>query len=385
MADLLRIRVNNGGPDGFTYEWADQGMTGKVVLDQPPSRTLCVGDVWEVELVTGPRTVKGRKGPTVVRLIAKVSSMKPWQNITELPNFWIDPVQLQCLLVWLNNGVDVILQGPKGTGKTSLPYAVTQALGWQDPLKIDVYTLRSTVDLFGSDAAVDGSTLFRRSAFLDYIEAAITALRQKLDTQFLVVLDEINRVHEKSKQGMHGLFDHTRQVSFVTAGQGNITVTLPPNLHVIGTMNPGYAGTYEIDEAMLSRFQFLSIQRMPADYETKRLSQDERISEGDAGKIVTMARMLAGTADQGKISYGPSYRECQRAAILVREGVSLRTACIMSLLDKYTGRRKVDFTPDPADPGSEYSVAWSAIGLAGVKAGAGAKTADAVVPAGATL
>ena len=367
MADLLRIRARNG--NGISWEWVDELLKGQVIeLDQPPVVNINDGDVWQVELVGTRTAAKGvRKKTAMVRLIARVQSVKPWQQVKELPGFWIGDQDLKKILTWLHEGTDMILIGPKGTGKTTLPFALADRLGWQEPCKIDIGTIKRTTDLFGSDAAHEGSTLFRRSALLDYIERARIALDKDLDTQFLVILDEINRVHAKANESLHGLFDDTRQIS-VTTTDGTKTVKLPRNIHFIGTMNMGsnYTGTYELDEALKDRFQPVRLKPMPEDAEVRQLVDETHILESQASSVVQIARALRGAANAGQVSYSPSYRTCRNAARLIKHGFTLRQAVIEGFLGWYQG--DLDSQGEPADPNSEIAKAFAALRMKGVSA-----------------
>lgn len=367
MADLLRIRARNG--NGITWEFVDESYQGvRVELDQPPIATIKEGDVWQVELVSAPRMPKGsRKKTAIVRLIAKIQSIKPWQHIKELPEFWIQPNDLAKILCWLHEGTDLILIGPKGSGKTTFPYVLAEHMGWQEPCKVDVATIKRTTDLFGSDAAQEGSTMFRRSALLDYIERSRIALENGLETQFLVILDEINRVHAKANESMHGLFDDTRQIS-VTTTEGTKTIKLPPNIHFIGTMNMGanYLGTHELDEALKDRFQPIKLKPMPEDAEVRRLVDEIHILEAQALAITQVANKLRGAANAGIISYSPSYRSCRNVARLVKNGFTLRQAVVEGFFGWYQG--DLNEKGEPIDPNSETAKALSALKITGVAA-----------------
>lgn len=366
MADLLRIRAHNGSGRGITWEFVDEGMRAcDIVLDQPPTITIQDGDVWHVELVNSGKKAKGRRRVATVRLVAKVQELKEWQRLAALDNFWIEPADLRSLLSWLHEGTDVILIGPKGTGKTTLPFTLARALGWQEPYKVDVYTIKRTTDLFGSDAATEGSTLFRRSGLLDYIERAHIALAQDLETQFLVILDEINRVHAKSNESMHGLFDDTRQVS-ITTTEGNKTIKLPPNIHFIGTMNMGssYLGTHELDEALKDRFAPIKVKPMPRDYEVKKLVTETNILETQALSVVDIARALREAATGGQIGFSPSYRACRNAARLIRNGMEVRLAVVKGFLGWYEG--ELNDKGEPVDANSEVAKAYAALRMKGV-------------------
>jgi Mg-chelatase subunit ChlI len=247
---------------------------------------------------------------------------------------------------------------------------LAQTLGWQEPCKVDVYTIKRTTDLFGSDAAVEGSTLFRRSSLLDYVERAHVALREGLDTQFLVLLDELNRVHAKSNESMHGLFDDTRQVT-VTTTEGSKTIKLPPNIHFIGTMNAGaeYLGTHELDEALKDRFAPVKLTPMPPDYEVRKLVAETHVLEVQATAIVQVAGALRQAANTGQIGYSPSYRACRNAARLLRNSrgkgdLDLRMVIVKSFLGWYAGA--LDGKGEPVDANSEVAKAYAALRMKGV-------------------
>jgi len=366
MADLLKIRASNGA--GITWRFVDETMVGyTITLDKPPTVTINDGDVWQVELVETKQDKGRRTKLAVVRLIARVQALAPWQKLSELPGFWIDATDLKCLMSWLHAGTDVILVGPKGTGKTTLSFVLAKTLGWQEPCKVDVYTIKRTTDLFGTDAARDGSTFFVRSSLLDYIERATIALKEGLDTHFLVILDEINRVHAKVNESMHGLFDDTRQVSVPTA-EGTKIVRLPPNLHVIGTMNVGaqYLGTHGLDEALKDRFAPLPLKPMPIDYEVTKLVGDTGVMEAQALSIVQVARTLREAADGGQISFAPSYRACRNVAYLVSAGLPLKTSVIKGFLGWYEGDLVLDEKGEVTQPNSEVAKAFSALRMKGI-------------------
>ncbi|OGN18495.1 MAG: hypothetical protein A3G02_02465 [Candidatus Yanofskybacteria bacterium RIFCSPLOWO2_12_FULL_44_13b] len=366
MADLLLIRAHNG--DGLTWKFVDQTMVGyKIVLDQPPTIAISDGDIWQVELVN-TSSVKGKRQKiATVRLVAKVQQLKAWEKIAELPDHWIDPVDLKCILTWLHSGTDIILIGPKGSGKTSLGFVIARTLGWQDPYKVDVYTIKRTTDLFGTDAAHQGSTLFVRSGLLDYIERAQIALESGLDTHFLVILDEINRVHAKVNESLHGLFDDTRQVTVVTT-EGSKTIKLPPNLHVVGTMNMGaeYLGVHGLDEALKDRFAPVKVRPMPVDYEVTKLVRETKVLEQQALAVVKVAQALRESATGGQISFAPSYRACRNVARLLNHGLDLKTAIIKGFLGWYEGELALDPRGEVAQPNTEMAKAYSALRMRGV-------------------
>lgn len=357
MSDKLLLRATLEGGQ-IVWRPADKRLrVASIALAAEPLGKVNDGDVWHAQLVDS--TVLNRQKHWVVRLVAKDSSVEPWQKIQTLDGFYIDQKHLQVLLSWLHNNQDVILVGPAGTGKTQLGFALCETLGWQMPYKVDTYTIQRVTDLFGTDAAAEGSTVFRRSGLLEYIERARIAEEQGLDTHFLVILDEINRVHAKANEAMHGLFDATRQVSFTTT-EGTKTVVLPGNIHFIGTMNRGYSGTYELDNAMQSRFAALQLPAMPEDIEVKMLAEKTEIPGFAAEQIVHICRKLA---RDSSFSYTPNFRDCQKAAALVKQGVDLHIAIWYGLCGWFDGW-EIDENGNPvASPKSEADLALSVMNM----------------------
>lgn len=367
MADILAVRATKDGPAlSWTFVNADAHPGVNIRLFSEPHTAINDGDVWEAEFVNKEKGRGASRSVITVRLVTKLQELKPWERLTELTDHWVDSTTLRTILVWLHNRRNVMLIGPKGSGKTSLPAAIATTLGWQDPCKVDVYTIRHTVDLFGSEGAVEGSTIFRPSAFLDYIERAVIAYEHGRDTFFLVVLDEINRAHAKMNETLHGLLDHTRQVT-VTTSQRARTIKLPPNLLVMATMNTGaaYQGIFQLDAALKDRFLPAHIGYMPYDTEVRLLSQRGQIAESTAAKIVDVARALRTAEQAGHITFAPSFRACLGVADLARHGMPLSIALPAGLMQWCEGGQLID-GKFVAVAGSEFSKAIAAARLKGI-------------------
>lgn len=383
MSDLLRIRAEEDAASGLKFSWVDEQMVGsRIVFDQEPTVTIKDGDIWQVEVVDvePPKSrAKGAKKIVTVRLIAKVQALQAWQSIKELPNFWIDPTDLQCMLSLLHAGRDIMLVGAKGTGKTSFPTALARALGWQEPCKVDVPTVKRASDWFGTEAASSGSTHFVRSELYDVIIRARIAEKQGLDTHFVVIIDEANRVHQMVNNSLHGLFDDTRQVT-ITTTEGSQVIRLPKNLHFIGTMNVGaeYTGTHDLEDALKDRFAPFKMRPMPFGVEVDRLVAETGIMKTQAEAVVTVAQRLRDAAANGHIGYSPSYRACRNAGIIIRDGIKderynkgggergrvVLLAIMKALMGWYEGVFNEKGEPENAN--SELGKAFSALRLAGV-------------------
>lgn len=364
MADLLLARAHaEQGVIRFSFV-EEYDIPPVIEVINHANVTLNDGDVWHVELSHQEKD-RNKRNTSFVRLVSRKMELADWQKIKELPGHWTDPLTLQQILIWLNKGTEIILAGDKGSGKTSLGYALAPALHWQYPCKVDIEMIKHGNDLLGSDAAFNASTRFVKSQFSEYVERANIAHAQNLNTHFLVILDEINRIHEKSHQGMHGLFDDTREIG-ITTTEGTITIKLPPNIHFIGTMNIGaqHQDVFSLGTALQDRFGLVWIDSMPEDYEVKKLKDEVGISERAALSIVQVARAIRELAKSGAISYDPSYRGCRNAARLMAGGWKLKPAIVRGILDKYAS--DITLSKDgtaTAKPGTEAAKALAALSM----------------------
>jgi len=132
------------------------------------------------------------------------------------------------------------LVGPPGMGKTTLALAVAQTL--QRP----VYLMQCTSDTRPEDLVVnpvlgqDGRIAYHASPLLS------AALKGGI-----AILDEGNRMPEKSWASLAGLLDHRRTIESVIAG---ISVKAHPEFRCVITMNQD-ASTFEVPEYIQSRLQ----------------------------------------------------------------------------------------------------------------------------------
>lgn len=378
MADLLRAQASVY-QDQITWKFVETGLkrTRIVLAEEPnPGELIKTGDIWQAELVEQTKDAKKR---TVahIRLITRVRQLQPWQQVTELLGHWVEPRILQAMLALLHANRNVLLVGDAGVGKTTLCYRLCETIGWQAPCKVDVGALRHGIELLGENAAVPnpegtgGSvTVFKKSAFLRYVERAILTHNQGLDAHFMVILDELNRAHQKSVQILQGLMDDTRQVT-VTTSEGSVTLVLPPNLHVVGNANIGEGyQVFALDDALKSRFALLQIGQMPIDYEVAKLVADTGLVERTALQIVEVARALREAKQTGNLSFAPSYRECVNAAILIRDGLRLKDGLILGFLPWF-GKLEFDAAGQFIEPSeaTELGKAYAALTMRGVTGG----------------
>lgn len=151
----------------------------------------------------------------------------------------------QLLAAWLVIDRDDIplnprLIGKPGVGKTTLAYAAAKKLGKP------VYIFQCTMDTRPEDLLI--VPVVDTSGGIRYVASAlVTAMLRGA----VCILDEANRMSEKSWASLAPLLDTRRYVESIVAG---LKITAHPEFRICVTMNDD-ASTFEIPEYIHSRLQ----------------------------------------------------------------------------------------------------------------------------------
>ncbi len=132
------------------------------------------------------------------------------------------------------------ITGPPGIGKTTL------AMSGARERKQDLYIFQCTADTRPEDLLIT-PVLAESGSIAYHASPLVTAML----TGAVCVLDEGNRMNEKSWASLASLLDHRRCVESIVAG---ILVTAHPEFRCCVTMNED-ASTYEVPDYILSRLQ----------------------------------------------------------------------------------------------------------------------------------
>ena len=144
----------------------------------------------------------------------------------------------------LLQGENLLLCGGKATGKNILADNLAWLFG-RPVYNVSFHVNTDSSTLIGTDTFVGGEVRLRRGP------VAQTALYGGF-----CILDEINMAKNDAVAVMHSALDYRRLIDV----PGYECVPLHPAARFIATMNYGYAGTRELNEALVSRF---SVIRMP--------------------------------------------------------------------------------------------------------------------------
>jgi MoxR-like ATPase len=170
----------------------------------------------------------------------------------------------QLLAAWLVIHSDDIplnprLMGKPGVGKTTLAYAAAKKLDR------DVYIFQCTMDTRPEDLLI--TPVIDEKGGIRYVASPLVSAMIRGG---ICILDEGNRMSEKSWASLAPLLDSRRYIESIVAG---LKIAAHPEFRVCVTMNED-ASTFEIPEYIHSRLQPQIYLEFPEAEEEKRILQE---------------------------------------------------------------------------------------------------------------
>lgn len=145
---------------------------------------------------------------------------------------------LEMAIAGLLQGENLLLTGAKATGKNIL----AENLAWifnRPSYNVSFHVNTNSGDLIGTDTFADNEVRLRKGSIYRCAEYGGFG-----------ILDEINMAKNDAVSVLHATLDYRRSIDV----PGYEKIDLHPAARFIGTMNYGYAGTKELNEALVSRF-----------------------------------------------------------------------------------------------------------------------------------
>lgn len=217
-------------------------------------------------------------------------------------------------------GKNLLLAGPKATGKNILAENLA-AVFCRPVWDISFHVNMDAASLIGADTFENNQVTFRPGP-----------VSQCAARGGFGILDEINMAKNEALAVLHGILDFRRTIDV----PGYSRIPLKEETRFIATMNYGYAGTRELNEALASRFVVI---RMPviSSENLRRLLKNRfpRLSDKYARQYALLFADIQEKCRNGEISSKPlDLRGLLDAIQLTEMGVEAGMALDMGITNK---------------------------------------------------
>lgn len=227
---------------------------------------------------------------------------------------------LEMSIAVLLQGDNLLLSGAKATGKNVLCETLAWIFG-RPSYDISFHVNTDSASLIGTDTFIANEVQLRKGPVYQCAEFGGFG-----------ILDEVNMAKNDAVAVLHAALDHRRRIDV----PGYSKIHLHPATRFIGTMNDGYAGTKELNEALVSRFMVIDMP--PLDEETVRFLLKEYFRDAKDAALEQFAGVfldLQTKAYNGEISTKPlDLRGLISAIAAMRSGLSPIHTIHMGIVNK---------------------------------------------------
>ncbi len=217
-------------------------------------------------------------------------------------------------------GENLLLVGPKATGKNVLAENLAAAFG-RPSWDISFYINTDAATLLGTDTFAEGQVSLRKGPIYRCAEEGGFG-----------ILDEINMAKNESLAVLHATLDFRRSIDM----PGYDRIGLHDATRFIATMNYGYAGTRELNEALASRFVVIDMPAITSDGLVKLLTREfPNLKASYADQFAGLFQDIQRKCDGGELSTKPlDLRGLLSSVRLMRAGLEGNCALEMGLINK---------------------------------------------------
>lgn len=272
--------------EGSPFRWRATHLGDK----RAPKVILCNDDAVEPGKVVEVRVQRISKPGSSDRGAIEVEFVRVIEFDLD-DSMYVPPVLRLKLQALLETGTNILLDGPQGSGKTTLSREVARALD-MEYVYFNCSSIFEATDFLATlqvRAAPTGvETIWVPTDILRAFERA----QAEPGRRFLVFLDELNRCREMARNGIMPALDSTRKMYNPVTGR---IEPIPPNVLWIAAINNGaqFTGTTSVDPAQLDRFAPLKVSYLPADEEVRILSgRHPTVPKKVVRKVVKLANVV---------------------------------------------------------------------------------------------
>lgn len=227
---------------------------------------------------------------------------------------------LEMSIAALLEGENLLLTGAKATGKNVLAENLAWLFG-RPSYNVSFHVNTGSAELIGTDTFRDNEVSLRKGSIYRCAEYGGFG-----------ILDEINMAKNDAVSVLHATLDYRRSIDV----PGYDKIDLHPAARFIGTMNYGYAGTKELNEALVSRFLVIDMPSQTEEtlsYILERMYPDLRARAKE--QWIGLFLDLQLKAEHGEISTKAlDLRGMTGAIAAIRQGLKPALAARMGITNK---------------------------------------------------
>lgn len=342
--------VNPKKESGFRFRatHVDGRRAPKVILSDDPR--IQPGQLCRVRIASIKKPGARERGHIEVEFLRQVTFRLD-------DSLYVEPMLAKKLQALLESGMNILLDGPQGSGKTVLSQKIAEALDLEYVFFNCSAIFEATDFLATLQIRATGSGQVETVWVPTDILRALEAAREDRGRRFLVFLDEFNRCRELARNGIMPALDATRKMYNPLTGS---TIDIPDNVLWIAAINNGaqFTGTTSVDPAQLDRFAPLKMGYPPPAEETRILAQRHPgVPRKQIERLVRTADAIRRDEDLG---VDLSMRATDEACLLLGhpnfatfQGDALPELMKTSFCGRFAGRWD--------NPSSEAGLVWQAI------------------------
>ena len=220
----------------------------------------------------------------------------------------------------LLKGENLLLTGPKATGKNILAENLAYIFN-RPAYNVSFHVNTNSGDLIGTDTFVDNEVKLRKGTIYQCAEYGGFG-----------ILDEINMAKNEALAVLHAVLDFRRAIDV----PGYDRIPLAEETRFIATMNYGYAGTRELNEALTSRFVVIQMPTITQENLEKLLcAQFPDLASRYVHQFALLFLDLQKKCDSAEISTKAlDLRGMLDALRLIRRGIPAAAALDMGITNK---------------------------------------------------
>ena len=217
-------------------------------------------------------------------------------------------------------GENILLVGHKATGKNIFAENLAGVFG-RPRWDVSFHVNMDAASLIGMDTFRNGEVTFRPGPVYTAAQAG-----------GFTVLDEINMAKSEAMAVLHATLDFRRTIDV----PGYERIQLHPATRFIATMNYGYSGTKELNEALVSRFAVIQMPMISQESLIKLIQNHyPSIRQDAAGELAAVFLDLQKKCENAEISSKAlDLRGLLGAIALMEKGLEVHTALDMGITNK---------------------------------------------------